>query len=341
MIYGAAVRDPAVSVLLPAWNAAATLAPCLRSLVRQTLDAWECVLVDDGSTDDTCAVALEAARRDPRVRVVSIPHAGIVGALETGLAACRAPYVARMDADDLMSRRRLALQTRLLDGAPGLAAVGCHVRFFPRRDMTDGLRDYERWLRGIDTTERVRADAFVECPIAHPTLMARREVLAHHRYRDVDWPEDYDLVLRMLAAGEAIGVVPRRLLAWRDGPSRLTRAHPRYAQERIVACKAAFLATGFLAGDARYVLWGYGGTGRALRRALATHGKRPSHVIEVHPGRIGNWIDDAPMLAPDGLRALPRGRLVASVAGAEARRLIREFLIGLGWLEQRDYVIAA
>ena len=108
--------------------------------------------------------------------------------------------------------------------------------------MTDGLRDYERWLRSLRDEAAVHADAFVECPIAHPTLMIRRDVLAAVRYRDAGWPEDYDLVLRLLAAGHRIGVVPRRLLAWRDSAERLTRRHPAYAQERIVACKAAFLA---------------------------------------------------------------------------------------------------
>jgi len=326
---------------MPAHDAAATLPACLRSLRRQTETAWECILVDDGSRDATRAVASAAARDDPRIHVVAIPHGGIVAALEAGLAHCRAPLIARMDADDLMHRERLAAERAALEADPTIAAVGCHVRFFPRRDMTDGLRDYERWLRSIKDAAGVRADAFVECPIAHPSLMIRREVLLALRYRDAGWPEDYDLVLRLLAAGHQIGVVPRRLLAWRDSPDRLTRRHAAYGQDRIVACKAAFLADGFLAGGTEYVLWGHGGTGRALRRALAAHGKRPGYIVEVHPGRVGNRIAGAPVIAPEGLAELPRGRLVASVAGAEARGLIREFLARLGWVELRDFVVAA
>ena len=332
---------PVVSVLLPAHDAAGTLPAALRSLERQTETRWECVLVDDGSRDATRAIAERAARTDARVRVVTMPHGGIVAALQVGLLHCRAPLVARMDADDLMHRERLAAECRALDADPALAAVGCHVRFFPRRGMTDGLRDYERWLRGITDAARVRAEAFIECPVAHPTLMIRHEVLTAVPYRDAGWPEDYDLVLRLLASGHEIGVVPRRLLAWRDTPNRLTRRHPAYEQDRIVACKAAFIADGFLGDGDRYVLWGHGGTGRALRRALAAHGKRPTHVVEVHPGRIGNVIGGAPVVAPEGLAELPRGRLVASVAGAEARGQIREFLVRLGWEELRDFVVAA
>jgi glycosyltransferase involved in cell wall biosynthesis len=330
-----------VSILLPAYDAAATLPACLETLRRQTEATWECILVDDGSRDATPAIAAAAAREDARIRVVARPHGGIVAALEAGLAHCRAPLVARMDADDLMHRDRLAAERAALAADPALAAVGCHVRFFPRRDMTDGLRDYERWLRSIRDEAAVRADAFVECPVPHPTLMIRREVLLTLRYRDAGWPEDYDLVLRLLAAGHRIGVVPRRLVAWRDGPGRLTRQHPAYAQPRIVACKASFLATGFLTGRDDYVLWGHGGTGRALRRALAAHGKRPALVVEVHPGRVGNRIHGAPVVAPEHLTTIAPGRLVASVAGAEPRHLIRSFLGRAGWVEGRDFVVAA
>src|SRR5262245_19249794 len=329
---------PRVSVLLPARNAAATLPAALRSLGRQTFRDWECVVVDEGSEDDTGAIAGAA---DPRVMVVATPSTGLVGALTHGLAHCRAEYIARMDADDVMRRDRLACQVAALDAAPHLAGVGGHVRFFPRSGMTDGLRAYEHWLNRIDSPARVRAEAFVECPVAHPTLMLRRTVLSAVGYRARGWPEDYDLVLRLLAAGHEIGVIPRCLLGWRDGPTRLTRSHPAYALERITACKAAFLAGGLLAGAEHYVLWGYGGTGRALHRALRRHGKQPSHIVEVHAGRLGNRIHGAAVVPPDALAALPKGRLVASVAGMVARAQIRQFLATLGWIETRDYVCAA
>ena len=334
--------QPLVSVLLPVWNAAATLPACLASLARQTEARWECVLADDGSEDDTLAIARAAARRDARVRVLTFPHRGIVATLNDALPHCRAALIARMDADDLMHRERLAAQIALLAGEPRLAAVGCHVRLFPRAHLGEGLRAYERWLRSIDGPHRVREDAFVESPVAHPTLLLRTDVLrAHGGYRAMGWPEDYDLVLRLLDSGREIGVVPRRLVCWRDHARRLTHNDPAYRIERFTDAKAHFLAHGFLAGTDRYVLWGYGHTGRALRRALARHGKTPSHVVELHPGRLGQVIHGAPVIAPDALAALPPHRLVASVAGAEARGLIRAFLRDLGRVELRDFVCAA
>jgi glycosyltransferase involved in cell wall biosynthesis len=333
--------EPKVSILLPVHDAAATLPACLRSLERQSESDWHCVAVDDGSTDGSLELLRAAARRDRRIQVIATRHAGLISALRAGLEHCRAPLVARMDADDLMHRQRLAAQRALLDESPQLAAVGARVRIFPRAGLRDGRRRYEAWLNGLGDPGTVRRDAFVECPIAHPTLMIRRPLLQAFGYRDVGWPEDYDLILRLLAAGEQLAVHPRRLLAWRDSPHRLSRRHDAYTIERFTECKAAHLASDFLAASPHYVLWGYGDTGRALRRALARHERTPSHIVELHPRRLGQSIHGAPVIHPDDLRGLPRGRLIASVAGSEARRLIRGALATLGWVELRDFVCAA
>jgi glycosyltransferase involved in cell wall biosynthesis len=332
---------PEISILLTVFDAAATLPACLRSIARQTTRGWECIIVDDGSNDDSLAIERLAAAADGRFRVIGRPHRGLVSALNTGIGHCRGRYVARMDADDLMHRDRLSRQAAALDAAPDLSAVGSHVRFFPRRGLRDGMRSYERWLNAIDSPERVRADAYVECPIAHPTLFIRREALAAFGYRDVGWPEDYDLFLRLYGAGHAIGVVPQRLLAKRCAPERLSRTSPAYAIDRFTACKASFLANSFLARGDRYVLWGHGGTGRALRRALHDHGKAPAAIVELHPGRLGNTIHGAPVIAPPALAEWRHLPLIASVAGGDARSRIRAALARMGYREGIDYVCAA
>jgi hypothetical protein len=219
--------------------------------------------------------------------------------------------------------------------------VGCHVRLFPRSALAEGMRAYERWLASIDSPRRVQEEAFVECPLAHPTLMARREILQALCYRDCGWPEDYDLVLRLLEAGHDLGVVPRRLLSWRHGPDRLSHTSSVYAISRFTACKASFLARSFLSAVDRYLLWGYGATGKALRAALHEHHKQPSAIVELHPGRIGTRIHGAPVIRPEELRSRPRQPLVVSVAGETPRSEIRAALAALGYRELRDFVCAA
>jgi glycosyltransferase involved in cell wall biosynthesis len=331
---------PRISVLLPVRNAASTLPACLASLVRQTEQAWECIVVDDGSTDNTRPIAEAAARDDGRFTLLSTAPRGIVASLNEGLTRCRAPLVARMDGDDVTCRERLAAQTAALDDDPELAAVGCHVRLFPRSSLSPRLREYEAWLNGMRSADDVSRDAFVECPIAHPTLMMRREMAALG-YRDGDWPEDYDLVLRALGCGMRIGVVPRRLLAWRNGPATLSRVDPRYGGQRFTECKAHYLAKVFLGAAERYVLWGYGATGRSLRRALAAEGRMPSHIVEIKRSRLGQRIHGAevvPHTTLPSLRGLP---IVVSVARAGPRAEIRNVLAAMGFEEGRDFVCAA
>jgi glycosyltransferase involved in cell wall biosynthesis len=329
-----------VSVLLPARNAEATLEACLASITRQTEVRWDCVIVDDGSTDRTPDIARAAAQRDPRFRVVAMSHRGIVGALNEGLSQCRAPLIARMDADDVMHRDRLALQAGLLDCDPGVSAVGCHVCIFPRGSMSPRLREYEHWLNGLRSPDDVARDAFVECPVAHPSLMMRRP-LADLGYADNGWPEDYDLVLRALGAGMRVGVVPKRLLAWRDRIDSLSRTDERYSLSRFTACKAHHLAAGFLSRHASYVLCGYGPTGKSLRRALAALGKHPSHIVEVKPTRLGKRIHGAPVIPHSELTGLGGCPIVVSVAREGPRADARADLAAMGLVDGRDFVCAA
>lgn len=334
------------SVLLPVFDAVATLPLALESIRRQRGADFECVAVDDGSSDGSAALLERMAREDARFRLLRVEHGGIVRALNRGLAECRGDLIARMDADDVMRSGRLAAQLELLLARPELAGVGCHVRSFPRRALSEGRRQYERWLNSLANEHDVLRDALIECPLAHPTLMLRRDVFQRFGYRDRGWPEDYDLILRLLHAGHRLGVVPRRLLAWRDAPARLSRRSSVYADDRFRALKAEHLARGVLAAHGRYVLWGYGDTGRALCRALLAHDRRPHVIVEVHPRRIGQRIQGARVIAARDLlearrldgEVLP---IIVSVAHAGPRSEVRATLAQLGLRELLDYVVAA
>ena len=100
------MAEPLVSVLMPVYQAEATLRQTLESLRSQTLDRFEIVAVDDGSTDASPSILEIWQQTDPRLRTVILPHAGLTHALNRGLQSCTAPYVARMDADDLAAPER-------------------------------------------------------------------------------------------------------------------------------------------------------------------------------------------------------------------------------------------
>jgi glycosyltransferase involved in cell wall biosynthesis len=353
--------SPRISILLPVWNAEQTLSACLRSCLRQRETDWECILLDDGSTDRSLEIARSFAQRDARIRVHARPHAGLIPTLNAGIPLCRAPIIARMDADDWMHRDRLQLQAEALEGDSALDAVGSFVRIFPRTEMRDGRRAYETWLNEIGDSSTIWRERFIECPIPHPTLAIRKRTLEEFGYRDRHWPEDYDLLLRLLRRGPCVGIVNRRLLGWRDGPNRLSRTDSRYAQDRFTACRSWHLHRDFLSARSTYILWGHGKTGRALRRELATLGHRATLIVDVHPRRIGERIGGALVISPEELARLPGfaraavassilnstsrihsiDPVIVSVAGRVPRNQIRAALVAIGLHEGEDFVCAA
>jgi len=332
--------DPLVSVLLPVRDAVPFLARCLASLRRQSLTDFEVIAVDDGSSDGSSQALDELAARDSRMRVLHQPASGLVAALNAGLALCRAPLVARMDADDISHPRRLELQVLELDTRPELGVVSCRVRHFPWHSVGEGFRLYELWLNSLLTPRDIARERFVESPLAHPSAMVRREVIEDvGGYRDLDWPEDYDLWLRILEKGVEVGKLDPYLYFWREHQERLTRRDSRYSTSSFLRCKAHFLLRGPLAGCSRVVVWGAGQTGRRLSKPLLEGGAPIEAFVDIDPEKIGRTLRGRPVIGADALPALlGQGTVVlAAVASRGARALIREQLDALGLVEGVGY----
>jgi glycosyl transferase family 2 len=329
---------PRVSVLMPARDAAGTVVAAVRSILRQTVRDLALVAVDDGSRDGTGDLLERLAGRDARVVVVRGPGEGIARALGRGLARCDAEFVARMDADDLAHPRRLERQLAALAAAPALWAVGSQVRAFPRREVRGGMLRYVAWVNGLTTPALVLRDLLVEAPLVHPASTLRRAALERlGGWRDGPFPEDYDLWLRAVEAGGALGNVAEPLLLWRESPGRATRKDPRYALLRHVALKCAHLRRTVLAGKSEVALWGAGDTGKVFADALREEGVRPALFLEVDAKKVGRTVRGAPVYGYEEAaraRGLP---LLVAVGAPGARPLIRAELAKQGFAELRDY----
>jgi len=334
--------SPSISVLMPCYNAASTLDEGVESILDQTFADLELIAVDDGSADDTLRRLQTWEQRDRRVVVLSRPHSGLVDALQAGLSACRAPLVARMDADDRSSPDRLARQMAALEAHPDVAVVACLVEGFPQQDVRQGFRRYIEWLNGLVTPEAIAREIFVESPLAHPSVVMRRSWLERvGGYQDRGWPEDYDLWLRLHQAGARFAKVPEVLVGWREHPARATHADRRYAVENFLRAKAHYLTLGPLVGRDSLVIWGAGQVGRRLSKHLVRGGAPLRAFIDVDPAKIGRIRRGVPILGVEELPALwtslPRPILVAAVGTRGARDLIRRQLEGVGLVEAQDW----
>ena len=334
------MRDPLVSVLVPARDEAEYLEEALRSLAEQTLDDFEVLVVDDGSLDETADIAAAFVAADRRFRLIRQPRLGVVAAAERARAEARGRFIACMDGDDVARPQRLELQVEALQGEP-LAACGGGVRYFSAEHVSDGLRRYERWLNSLTTVELAERDVFVESPIANPTLFARREVLAAvGGYRETPWPEDYDLVLRLWASGGRFRNLESVVLDWRDHPARLSRTSPRYTVEAFASCRVHHLRTSLLRDGRDVVVWGAGPVGKLFARELLQARVRVVAFVEVDPRKIGKRIYGVPVVAHDEVVA-PAALALGAVAGAEARERLRELADEQGRREGVDFVAVA
>ena len=216
-----------VSVFIPVFNGEPYLGAAIDSILGQTLRDLELVIVENGSSDGSRQTARRAAARDPRVRIVEHPKPlGIVGAGNAGVAAARAPLVARQDQDDLSDPRRLERQVAALERDRAAVASGT---------LCDGIDDGGRCVRPRDRWRLVGRSPLP--PFPHGSLCVRREVFTRvggYREGTHRW-EDIDLMLRLEREGRVLVLprgpvplsLPRRLPDGdeRAGARRRRRAH--------------------------------------------------------------------------------------------------------------------
>ena len=329
-----------ISILLPFRNAESTIRACLASIWQQSFRHFQVLAVDDHSCDQTRARILEWP--DTRIRLVDNPGEGLVDALNFGLDQARYSLIARMDADDLMRSSRLRLQYELLSSSPEVDLVSARVSLFPTSSIGNGYREYARWQNRLLTHDDISAERFVESPLAHPSVMFRREaVLRLGGYKKGDFPEDYELWLRAIDRGTKIAKCPATLIDWRESGKRLSRTHRVYRRQAFDRLRAQYLARVPVLKQRPVIFWGAGRKTRLRAGHLIGLGIRPRAWIDIDPKKIGNFIHGVPVHAPEFLRVAngePRPFVLVYVTNHGARELIQSELTALGYCINRDFL---
>jgi len=340
-------RRPAVSVLLPVRNAADSLPAALDSLFAQTMTDFEVVAVNDGSDDAgaTEGVLAAASSRDPRLHPLRIPHGGIVAALNAGLAAARGALLARLDADDVCHPRRLEAQAAFLDAHPDIGLVSCRVAFGGDPERARGYLEHVRWANSVRAPEAIRLAIFRESPLPHPSVMFRAGLPARYGgYRQGDFPEDYELWLRWLAAGVVMAKLPETLLTWNDPPGRLSRTDPRYDPEAFHRVKAAYLARFLAAHNPCHPDVIVAGAGRITRRRachLLRYGVRIAAWLDIDPRKVGKTVAGRPVLPLADVPPPETCFVLPYVASRGATDFLTAFLEDRGFVLGRSYLPVA
>ena len=267
---------PKVSVVLPFYNAEKTLSVALQSIANQDYTDWECVMVNNNSSDGSRDIALGWEHHDPRFTLLNEERQGVMYASNRGCDAARGDYLARMDADDVSLPGRLRLQSEFLDQNPEFGAVAGKVLHVGDPQNTEGFRRFVEWSNSLCTYKEIYHRRFIEAPIVNPTAMWRRSTMEQHgMYLAGDFPEDYEMWLRWLDRGVKIAKLQEVILEWHDSEQRLTRTDPIYSDRSFFEIKSKYLAKWLAENTSfhpRVTVWGASSISRRRARILEQHG---------------------------------------------------------------------
>ncbi|WP_254279310.1 glycosyltransferase [Haloarcula marina] len=218
------IREPTVSVLLPVYNDSKFLEDAINSILHQSYENFEIVIVSEPSDDGTRSII--ESYDDHRVRGIhNESRIGLNRSLNKGLDACRGQFVARMDADDLAAERRLSKQVQFLSSHPDIGIVGSFCDKINDNGNICGI------YRVPKSDTAIRWCALTKNPFAHPAVMMRTSVLDEHdlRYQESKQQfavEDYDLWIRALQYTKGWNI-PEPLVKFRSTNDGVSARHKR------------------------------------------------------------------------------------------------------------------
>lgn len=212
--------SPKISVCIPMYNAALFIKDCINSVLSQSFQDFELLVVDDGSTDNSCDIVKNI--KDNRVRLIQNQH-DYVGSLNLLMDEAKGEYIAKMDADDVMCANRLTLQYEYMENHPDVDFIGGRMAVF-KQSTKEPLYDLNVKIGSLCIS-----DLLDYCCICHPTVMFRTASIngkEKFRYdKQMEYAEDYDLWMRMLASGKKFVNLDKVFTYYRLHEQQVTTCH--------------------------------------------------------------------------------------------------------------------
>lgn len=234
---------PKVSVILPFYKAGIEFDKAVQSIAEQGFTEWELLLISNNANTEALEIARKWIQADARIKLLHEPEQGIAVALNTGLKQAKGDYIARMDADDISQVSRFEKQLAFLDNHPDTDVVSTQTKILSSLPDSRGYSLFVDWQNSIITAEQHSVLRFIESPLAHPSVMFRRNLIDKFGFYDTgNVPEDYELWLRWLHHGVKFYKIPEPLLIWTDHEKRLSRNHENYSREAFYTIKCHYLA---------------------------------------------------------------------------------------------------
>jgi glycosyltransferase involved in cell wall biosynthesis len=226
--------NPTISVLLPVYNGQAYLKQAIDSILNQSYQDFELVIVNDGSSDGSLELINSYA--DKRIVLINQDNAGLPGALNRAINEAKGQYLARHDQDDVSLPTRFEKQLRLME-AQDLDFCGCNIV------MMEGSGKLMQEINMPTTPDLITITMACTVPFAHGSVMIRKSFLDQHalRYRQGSSTEDYELWCEAYRLGAHFGNVNKVLFHYRDFSSSLSKISAKKMQENTHRLRRHFV----------------------------------------------------------------------------------------------------
>ncbi len=331
------MSKPLISILTPFKNSAQFLSECLDSIINQTYQDWELLIVDDHSSDNSYELVATFAQQDNRIKLCKNSGQGIIDALKIAFSSSSGQFITRMDSDDIMTSNKLEVMANALVAyGKGHIALGL-VNYFIEDTLGEGYSNYAKWLNELTETGVNYTEIYKECVIPSPCWMVYRDdLIACGAFDSNTYPEDYDLAFRFYKQG--LECIPSKhvLHHWRDYATRTSRTDENYADNRFINLKMDYFLELDRDNSRPLVLWGAGFKGKLCTKLLKKN-NMPFIWICNNPKKIGKYIYGVQLHATTTLNALHRPQVIITVANKTSQKRITTILEDHQLMKAQDY----
>lgn len=271
-------------------NSASFIMDSIDSIIEQSYQNWELIIVDDHSIDESTEIVKFYQSQHPNIHLLQNVEKGIIPALCLALEKSSGNFITRMDSDDKMPSNRLEIMLKKwYDSDKAKKLVTGLVNYFGD-SVSEAYRNYETWLNQINLEAKQWQNIYRECVIASPNwLIQKTDLVEAGGFKNLKYPEDYHLVLRWYHNKFEILFCNEITLLWREHPERTSRNSENYQQQAFFKLKISFFLQNEFKGE-NLLLWGTGKKARLTAAILINHN------VDFY------WMDLNPNQFPDGIQ---------------------------------------
>ncbi|KHD38315.1 glycosyl transferase [Clostridium acetobutylicum] len=329
---------PKVSIVMPVYNSERYLAEAIESILDQTYNDFEFIIVDDGSTDESYNIISSYANKDNRIIVISREHRGLVDSLNEGINIARGKYIARMDADDISINNRIEKQFEFLELNKDVDILGTRIEAFGDIDEKQKTIYNSAFSIKFDS-QNIEQVFLTSCAIPHPSVMFKKDSIVKLRgYRkEYDTAEDYDLWLRAIRNGYKIVRMDECLIKYRvhnKSKTAVEMFNPKMVEYTMKA-KIDYINDTNKKDKVDYLIWGASTGGKLVKKVVESTTDKFNLIGFIDKYKEGE-VDECRIYKPEDLMKLHSDYVfIATLPGKEEAD---EFLKNCGLEKFKEYI---